>query len=155
MEGLWCDAIAECVGMEISVLAQLVPGTILVRRRRDTVLLTRGEIFPRIVTSDGQECQGSALQMLHQHIPRSRVASTAHRLTEHFLQLLSMTRSRAIVLNGISRAGCFGLRIRVNAHGAGEFLPRRTVHKRIGVPRAQSEERRVGKECRSRWSPYH
>src|SRR2546426_12504189 len=26
---------------------------------------------------------------------------------------------------------------------------------RFGVPRARSEERRVGKECRSRWSPYH
>ena len=23
------------------------------------------------------------------------------------------------------------------------------------VPRMRSEERRVGKECRSRWSPYH
>src|SRR2546429_8937193 len=23
------------------------------------------------------------------------------------------------------------------------------------MPRARSEERRVGKECRSRWSPYH
>ena len=23
------------------------------------------------------------------------------------------------------------------------------------VPEARSEERRVGKECRSRWSPYH
>ena len=25
----------------------------------------------------------------------------------------------------------------------------------IGVQRWRSEERRVGKECRSRWSPYH
>ena len=25
----------------------------------------------------------------------------------------------------------------------------------IGVGAARSEERRVGKECRSRWSPYH
>ena len=25
----------------------------------------------------------------------------------------------------------------------------------IAVQRARSEERRVGKECRSRWSPYH
>src|SRR2546421_3669627 len=25
----------------------------------------------------------------------------------------------------------------------------------IGVPLTRSEERRVGKECRSRWSPYH
>ena len=24
-----------------------------------------------------------------------------------------------------------------------------------GVTRLRSEERRVGKECRSRWSPYH
>ena len=23
------------------------------------------------------------------------------------------------------------------------------------IPRSRSEERRVGKECRSRWSPYH
>ena len=30
-------------------------------------------------------------------------------------------------------------------------LPKRTLHKTC--PR--SEERRVGKECRSRWSPYH
>src|SRR3989454_4741616 len=35
-----------------------------------------------------------------------------------------------------------------------EFFPRRgaTVHHAIGN---RSEERRVGKECRSRWSPYH
>src|SRR3712207_7886772 len=25
----------------------------------------------------------------------------------------------------------------------------------VSVPRKRSEERRVGKECRSRWSPYH
>src|SRR5256886_10435565 len=25
----------------------------------------------------------------------------------------------------------------------------------VGIPIARSEERRVGKECRSRWSPYH
>ena len=30
---------------------------------------------------------------------------------------------------------------------------RRTLRIREGDPR--SEERRVGKECRSRWSPYH
>ena len=26
---------------------------------------------------------------------------------------------------------------------------------RVTVDRSRSEERRVGKECRSRWSPYH
>ena len=40
-------------------------------------------------------------------------------------------------------------------------LPRRPVLAAIcgrdadAVRRARSEERRVGKECRSRWSPYH
>src|SRR5258708_23200419 len=32
-----------------------------------------------------------------------------------------------------------------------QTLPPRLPHKRA----ARSEERRVGKECRSRWSPYH
>ena len=27
--------------------------------------------------------------------------------------------------------------------------------RRIGKTQLRSEERRVGKECRSRWSPYH
>src|SRR5689334_7844413 len=27
--------------------------------------------------------------------------------------------------------------------------------RRLAAPGARSEERRVGKECRSRWSPYH
>ena len=30
-----------------------------------------------------------------------------------------------------------------------------TVAKEIELADARSEERRVGKECRSRWSPYH
>src|SRR2546427_12580707 len=30
-----------------------------------------------------------------------------------------------------------------------------TALERLGVTKDRSEERRVGKECRSRWSPYH
>src|SRR6266581_2412255 len=29
------------------------------------------------------------------------------------------------------------------------------IHKNLTVSEQRSEERRVGKECRSRWSPYH
>src|SRR2546422_9474684 len=37
-----------------------------------------------------------------------------------------------------------------------EFLARwRTVAAHFGSLNPRSEERRVGKECRSRWSPYH
>ena len=34
-----------------------------------------------------------------------------------------------------------------------EEIPLKDAHKRVLAER--SEERRVGKECRSRWSPYH
>jgi len=50
---LWRDAIGECVGVEISVLAQLVPRTVFLGRLRNTVLFARGEVLPRIVASDG------------------------------------------------------------------------------------------------------
>src|SRR2546426_921749 len=33
--------------------------------------------------------------------------------------------------------------------------PARLVQRQIEPPQSRSEERRVGKECRSRWSPYH
>src|SRR2546425_12613437 len=36
--------------------------------------------------------------------------------------------------------------------GVSERLPRRVSRR---IPGRRSEERRVGKECRSRWSPYH
>ena len=32
---------------------------------------------------------------------------------------------------------------------------RRELYEETNVTSARSEERRVGKECRSRWSPYH
>ena len=35
------------------------------------------------------------------------------------------------------------------------FLPRTPAEKRTREQPIRSEERRVGKECRSRWSPYH
>src|SRR5256886_14285276 len=34
-------------------------------------------------------------------------------------------------------------------------MPRRKFYAILSLGRLRSEERRVGKECRSRWSPYH
>ena len=36
-----------------------------------------------------------------------------------------------------------------------EFSMTREMAKKNGMDKGRSEERRVGKECRSRWSPYH
>ena len=33
--------------------------------------------------------------------------------------------------------------------------PGEIIFREVPVPEVRSEERRVGKECRSRWSPYH
>ena len=37
----------------------------------------------------------------------------------------------------------------------GEIGEEPVVNSRYSIVLARSEERRVGKECRSRWSPYH
>ena len=39
---------------------------------------------------------------------------------------------------------------KLNAYNQG-----RASYKEVGAYLIRSEERRVGKECRSRWSPYH
>ena len=39
--------------------------------------------------------------------------------------------------------------------GWGAILEWNGVEKELSGGAARSEERRVGKECRSRWSPYH
>ena len=43
----------------------------------------------------------------------------------------------------------------VKAVGICTFEQKFYYGKSNGFPFARSEERRVGKECRSRWSPYH
>src|SRR5256885_7415179 len=40
-------------------------------------------------------------------------------------------------------------------HAAVELCELPDLPDRDELPEARSEERRVGKECRSRWSPYH
>ena len=49
----------------------------------------------------------------------------------------------------VGRGEIFGF---LGANGAGKTTAMRML---CGLSRPRSEERRVGKECRSRWSPYH
>ena len=54
-----------------------------------------------------------------------------------------------------------GLGIRISPHGKKSWFVMKRVNGRMvrktfgSYPDIRSEERRVGKECRSRWSPYH
>ena len=45
----------------------------------------------------------------------------------------------------------YGQEVKTNS----EFPEEQIIKLRIDLIKERSEERRVGKECRSRWSPYH
>src|SRR5260370_11195246 len=46
-------------------------------------------------------------------------------------------------------------RVSLSSHPADDALCHGRTPRGSGEPEDRSEERRVGKECRSRWSPYH
>ena len=60
-----------------------------------------------------------------------------------------------ILIIGGGTAGCYAaLTIREKSDYSVIIAEKANI-KRSGCLAARSEERRVGKECRSRWSPYH
>src|SRR2546430_4443126 len=62
----------------------------------------------------------------------------------------------AFLLRGIVReGGAYDTRIGKGNHGHGWRFLRTGRRVPVERPDDRSEERRVGKECRSRWSPYH
>ena len=67
----------------------------------------------------------------------------------YFLNLISNIAEGVNNLKYITPFGyCNGADIVTNGSLDGTMVA-------IGIMRSRSEERRVGKECRSRWSPYH
>ena len=75
-------------------------------------------------------------------------------MTNKLQQYFPMIRTREEVLNEIeSKSRLKNLFYEWTEENQNEFLDFCTGVKGIKIMR--SEERRVGKECRSRWSPYH
>ena len=78
--------------------------------------------------------------------------SSVLQMQEEILQFSSFTNADAwelgnlIVAEAAKRGAAVLVRIRLN-NGYTVF--------QYGMDGTRSEERRVGKECRSRWSPYH
>ena len=59
------------------------------------------------------------------------------------------------ILEAVAPAGLDEDRLTDLAVALAEALSNAAVHGHRLDPKRRSEERRVGKECRSRWSPYH
>src|SRR5260370_42217031 len=57
--------------------------------------------------------------------------------------------------HAIERAGDYQMFLHGEAISLGIVAASAVSVKRADLPQDRSEERRVGKECRSRWSPYH
>ena len=62
------------------------------------------------------------------------------------------TASRIGALSGAARVDIFS---KIQPDPSVSLAAEGTARVNAGKPDVRSEERRVGKECRSRWSPYH
>src|ERR1051326_7771541 len=79
----------------------------------------------------------------------SNLARQRFHLSEHALEKMEIEN---ISLHAIQATVDYGQLIEVSSQ-PGKFILRALL--RMNVRPTRSEERRVGKECRSRWSPYH
>src|ERR1039457_7269852 len=73
------------------------------------------------------------------------------------MRKLGLSKQKTVYIRDLARHTRDGRVVFEELHGLSdaEVIERLTEVKGIGVWTVRSEERRVGKECRSRWSPYH
>ena len=120
--------------------------------REELAAMDRGEVLPE--TADATVPTTSQNAELSRRQPRQ--PGTQRQL---------FTRRELLSESGLGEAALIELeRLKVISHRKGtqrygrEMLALAVAAKRLGnyeVELCRSEERRVGKECRSRWSPYH
>ena len=65
-----------------------------------------------------------------------------------------VTRALAKIFGEVHAVDVSGEMVRLATEALRDF-PRASIYQNNGKDLTRSEERRVGKECRSRWSPYH
>src|SRR3989449_9848666 len=74
------------------------------------------------------------------------------KLIKDVADLYELTPAQLLKLEGFAEKSAQQL---VDAIQASKQQPLSTLLHALGIRHVRSEERRVGKECRSRWSPYH
>ena len=70
------------------------------------------------------------------------------------VDLSAVSANCALILEHLPKDAQLFAVVKANGYGHGA-IPVAHAALEGGATRMRSEERRVGKECRSRWSPYH
>src|SRR3712207_1744586 len=91
-----------------------------------------------------QASQNGGVNMLEPTTGRGAIGGASHDIT----LLNSLIETTIDSVDGYRRSA----QEATNSRFSAEFLERASEREQVV---SRSEERRVGKECRSRWSPYH
>src|SRR3712207_6512537 len=114
-----------------------------------TRLMREGKIEPTVVPRN-------ALDVLAQHVVAIAAASDPEPVSvDDLFALVTRTHSYGELPRPLLENVLDMLDGRYPSQEFGDLRPRIVWDRVGGTIRARSEERRVGKECRSRWSPYH
>src|ERR1039457_140273 len=121
------------------------------RTTRDEVAAVPGVVEGLIVAPD-RECARPLLDFLRAEGVNVQVVNAVELGFEEAL----LHRPNVVIIDErISKAGGVDLCERLKANSRTHFLPVILFAHGKQSDILRSEERRVGKECRSRWSPYH
>src|SRR3989475_11292799 len=121
---------------------------------RFTALLMARDTTPRAAQGIREPFGGWRCPMPHDISHGSKEASMDYQPLQG--QRALVTGASSGIGEGIARAfGAAGASVVVNYGGNADAAHRVVDEVKATGSDARSEERRVGKECRSRWSPYH
>src|SRR5690349_23137667 len=97
-----------------------------------------------ILADAGAPTTASVVERLEHEVDAGEVPADGHAVRERLVEMLAEVASTARAPIDLSGEPAVLMMVGVNGTG-----------KTTTIGKIRSEERRVGKECRSRWSPYH
>ena len=121
--------------------------------RPGIVIGKKGEDVERLRRSVSQ-MMGVPVSINIEEIRKPELDATlvAENVAQQLERRIMFRRAMKRAVQNAMRLGALGIKVRVSGRLNGAEIARTEWYHE---GRVRSEERRVGKECRSRWSPYH